>query len=441
MTTAAALSPVAQQLASLVGEQHVSCDTTSGDIQGVVPAASVAPGSVEEVAAVLRLAWRDKLVVVPCGGGTKQEIGAPPEKVDILLRTHRLQAVEHYDPGDLTLGIGVGATVESVRALAAEHHQLFAVDAIAPSATVGGALATAWHGPLKHGYGGLRDFCLGIRFVTADGKIAKAGGRVVKNVAGYDMMKLLIGSFGTLAVITGASFKLFPAPRQTATFECLFGDLAAVMQFRDRLLRSPLVPMCLEVVSPYAQGALTGGDDGGAQWRVLLRAGGSDRVLARYRSELGGDVSRELRDAEEARVWSRIAGFVPIALERGHNSAILRLDGAIQGVAKAVDAVERAALDNNLLPAIVGRIATGSLLVALLPIAVDPPGVNQYVNAVSSLRAALPRDASAIVLRCPREAKRHIDMWGSSPNDVPVMKALKHSLDAEDILNRGRFLF
>ena len=441
MTTAAALSPLAQQLSSIVGEQHVSCDTGAWDVQGVVPAASVAPGSVEEVAAVLRLAWRDKLVVAPYGGGSKQEIGAPPEKVDILLRTHRLQAVEHYDPGDLTLGIGAGATVESMREMAAAHHQLFAVDSISPAATVGGILATAWHGPLKHGFGGVRDFCLGIRFVTADGRVAKAGGRVVKNVAGYDMMKLLIGSFGTLAVITGASFKLFPAPRQTATFECEFRDIAAVTHFRDRMLRSPLAPMCLEAVSPYALGALTGGDDGGTSWRVLLRAAGSDRVLARYRTELGGDVSRELRGAEEARVWAQLAAFVPVALERGHNSAILRLDVAIQGIAKTVEAVERAALDNSFLPATVGRIAAGSLLVALLPIAVDPPGVNQYVNAISALRAALPRDASAIVLRCPREAKRHIDMWGSSPSDVQVMKALKHSLDAHDILNRGRFLF
>ena len=442
MSTVAALSPLAQRLAAIVGEQHVTSDTNGCDVQGIAAATTVAPSSAEEVAEVLRLAWKDGLVVIPFGGGSHQEIGAPPEKADILLRTQRLQAVEHYDPGDLTLGIGAGATVDSVREMTAAHSQLFAVDPVSPVSTVGGVLATAWHGPLKHGYGGARDFCLGIRFVTADGKIAKAGGRVVKNVAGYDMMKLLIGSFGTLAVITGASFKLFPAARQTATFECEFAGMAGVTAFRNRILRSPLSPMCVEIVSPYAHGALTGGSpDAGNAWRVLVRAGGSDAVLARYRAELGADVTREIRGRNEAELWQQMARFVLIALERGHNSAILRLDLPIQAAAKAIEAVEQAALDNNFLPAIVGRIATGSLLAALLPIAVDPPGVNQYINAVSSLRAALPRDGSAIVLRCPREAKRHIDMWGSSPSDVPAMKALKNALDGKNIFNRGRFLF
>lgn len=442
MTTVAAASGLAQRLALVLGEQHVTCETSACEVQGAAPAIAVAPGTAEEVAEVTRAAWAEGATVTPYGGGTNQEIGPPPPRIGVLLRTHRLQAVEHYDPGDLTLGIGAGATVQSVQEMAAAHHQLFAVDPLSPAMTVGGALATAWHGPLKHAYGGVRDFCLGIRFVTADGKIAKGGGRVVKNVAGYDMMKLLIGSFGTLGVITGASFKLFPLPRQTTTFECEFGGVAEVAAFRDRLLRSPLWPQCVEVVSPHAQ-AILAGDTAAASggWRVLVRAGGSDAVLARCRAELGGAVTRELGGAEEARRWERLGQFVSLVLQQGHNAAVLRVDVPIQAVATAAEAAARAGLDNNFLAAIVGRIATGSLLIALLPIAVDPPGVTQYVNSVSNLRAALPRDGSAILLRCPREAKRHIDMWGSSPSDVPVMQALKRALDEKDILNRGRFLF
>lgn len=442
MTTLAAASGLAQRLASLLGEPYVTCETSACDVQGVAPVIAVAPGSAEEVAEVMRAAWAEGATVTPYGGGTNQEIGPPPHRIGVLLRTHRLQAVEHYDPGDLTLGIGAGATVKSVRDMAAARHQLFAVDPLSPATTVGGALATSWHGPLKHAYGGVRDFCLGIRFVTADGKIAKGGGRVVKNVAGYDMMKLLIGSFGTLGVITGASFKLFPAPRQTTSFECEFGGVAEVTAFRDRLLRSPLGPQCVEVVSPHAQAILAGDTAAaGGGWRVLVRAGGSGAVLARYRAELGGAVTREYGGAEEARRWERLAQFVSLVLEQGHNAAVLRVDVPIQTVGTAAEAAMRAGLDNNFLAAIVGRIATGSLLIALLPIAVDPPGVTQYVNAVSNLRAALPRDGSAVLLRCPREAKRHIDMWGSSPSEVPVMQALKRALDEKDILNRGRFLF
>ena len=138
---------------------------------------------------------------------------------------------------------------------------------------------------MRHGYGGLRDYCIGIKFVTGDGRKAKGGGRVVKNVAGYDLMKLLIGSQGTLGVITGASFKLFPAPRQTRTFVAEFARIAEAVEFRNRVLRSPLSPMCLELVSPRAGELLSLPST--ERWRVALRAAGTDAVLARYRSELG----------------------------------------------------------------------------------------------------------------------------------------------------------
>ena len=174
---------------------------------------------------------------------------------------------------------------------------------------------------------------------------------------------------------------------------------------------------------------------------MLVRAGGSDAVLARYRQELGADVTRELTGSSEAQMWARVAQFATVALERGHNSAVLRVEVPIQAVEATIEAAERAALDNNFLPAIVGRAGCGSLLLALMPIAVDPPGVNQYVNAISSLRTALPRDGSAMVLRCPAEARPHIALWGSTPNDVPAMQAIKKAMDSKDILNRGRFLF
>src|SRR5581483_10897550 len=122
-------------------------------------------------------------------------------------------AVEHYDPGDLTIGVGAGATIGEIDSMLRDQRQLLPIDiAHSDRATIGGAMSVAAHGPLKHFYGGIREFCLGVRYVTADGKVAKAGARVVKNVAGFDVMKLLIGSYGSLAVITSASFKLFPAP-------------------------------------------------------------------------------------------------------------------------------------------------------------------------------------------------------------------------------------
>ncbi len=456
MSTATTSPGLARELACFVGAEFVTEDPArlaEFAIDEVTPRAVLSPGSAEQIAVVLEYAHANGLVVAPAGGFTHQHIGGIPEKIDIVLRTERLKDVEHYDPGDMMIGVGAGTTLAEVEGRIEPHRQIFPLAAPQPGkCTVGGALAVAAHGPLKHGYGGVRDFCTGIRFVTADGKLAKAGAKVVKNVAGYDLMKLLIGSYGTLAIVTGASFKLFPRPRQTRTFVAEFARLEEALAHRERVLQSPLAPLCLEIVSPHAQmliqenpqrgaaqaGATRAGQADGA-WRILLRAGGSDRVLARYRAELGAAVSYEAHDDVE--LWRTITEFPHLLVERSQNAMLLRVDVALQDVGPALEAAERAALDNNFLCAAVGRIGVGSLLVGFTPVAVDPPAAMQYVNAVSFLRGALRRDGAAMVLRCPVEAKRHFSIWGGTPNDLEVMKALKLAFDGKNILNRGRFLF
>jgi glycolate oxidase FAD binding subunit len=443
-TTSAA--GLARELAAIAGEQHATEDparTAAIAFDEVVPRAVVEPGSAAEVAAVLKYAYAHELVVVPAGGFTHQFTGTIPEKIDIVLRTSRLKAVEHYDPGDLMIGVGAGTTLAEVERQIGPHQQMLPLDAPQPEkCTIGGALASAAQGPLKQFYGGLRDYCTGVRFVTADGKVAKAGAKVVKNVAGYDLMKLLIGSFGTVAVITGASLKLFSRPRQTRTFIAKFAAAAEAVSFRDRVLGSPLAPLCLELVSPDAHAVLSDTPNGNTEtWRVLLRAAGSDRVLARYRAELGSAVTDEAGGEDDREMWRRIAEFPYLLFERSQNAMLVRVDVALQDVRAVVEAAQRAAMDDNFVCAVMGRIGVGSLLVGFAPIAVDPPAAMQYVNAVSFLRGAVPRDGSAIVLRCPVEAKRHFSVWGSTPNDLATMKAIKQAFDEKNILNRGRFLF
>ncbi len=445
MSTTAAAPALARELAAIAGEQHATDDparTAAFAIDGVTPRVLVEPGSAVEVAAVMKYAHAHDLAVVPAGGMTHQFTGAVPAKIDILLRTIRLKAVEHYDAGDMMIGVGAGTTLAEVERKIGPHQQMLPLDAPQPElCTVGGGLASAAQGPLKQFYGGLRDYCTGVRFVTADGKMAKAGAKVVKNVAGYDLMKLLIGSFGTVAVLTGASFKLFPRPRQTRTFIAKFAKLAEAIAFRDQVLCSPLSPLCLEIVSPDAAVILHGDPAKGDAWRVLLRAAGSDTVLARYRAELGPAITGEAGGDDEREIWRRIAEFPHVLFERSQNAMLLRLDLALQDVQAVIEAAQRAATDNNFVCAVSGRIGVGSLLVGLAPVAVDPPAAVQYVNAVSFLRGAVPRHGSAIVLRCPVEAKRHFNVWGSTPNDLATMQSIQRAFDPKDILNRGRFLF
>lgn len=461
MSTAAMTTSIAHKLAGICGEAHVVEDP--GDLQKfeideMAPRCAVSPGSAEEVAAVLRMASERRWSVVPSGGFTAQHTGEAFADYDLLLRTERLNQIEHYDPGDLTIGAGSGCTVGALNALLAKEHQYLPLDLVKSSAsTVGGILARDASGPLRHLYGGLRDFCIGVRFVTGDGKIAKGGGRVVKNVAGYDLMKLLIGSYGTLGVIVAANFKVFPRPNrhdELRTFVFDFQTIAEAISCCDRIVRSPLTPLSLDIVSPAAHEHLqsrseirdpdhfapqhpVGADE---RWTILLRAAGSETVIARYRRELP-IANREISGEQETKLWNCVCNFEVQAAARHQNVMVIAVNTVPSLAEQALVAALQVAHDNNFVLAAIGRVAIASLTLAFLPLSVDPPSAMQYALAVSAFRAALPETASAVVTRVPIEAKRHFSVWGSSPTHYGSMLAVKRALDPQNILNRGRFLF
>jgi glycolate oxidase FAD binding subunit len=396
------------------------------------------PGSAEEIVAILRFANEHGLSVVPAGGFTQQQTGNVPPQVDVLLYTSRLTEVEHYDSGDLTIGVGAGWTIAQLSAKVRADNLFFAGDAaLSERSTVGGLLATGLYGPHRHGYGGPRDYCIGVRFVTGDARKAKGGGRVVKNVAGYDMMKVLIGSQGTLGIITSASFKVFPAPRQTRTFVSEFASAEEAFAFRNRVLHSPLDPICLELVSPEAGGLVT---SAGA-WSILLRAAGSDAVLARYRAELGTAVSRELEGQSESDLWRAVTDFSHLVQERHRRSLLISMTLPLADVQPVLEGLALVAHSNDFTVAAVGRVGVGHLLIAMWPAPDTEVTMVNFVNAASGLRNRLPRDASMAVLYCPPEARHHVTAWGPMPTDLESMRKVKMTLDPRDILNRGRSLF
>ncbi len=443
MSTLSTTTQLGRDLRALCGAEHVIDDPAelnANAIRGVVPAASVAPASADEVAEVIRLANERGLNVVPGGGFTQQASGNRPEQVDVLLYTTRLTEVEHYDPGDLTIGIGAGCTVAQLSSKVGADGLLFAGDAASPErSTLGGLLATGMSGPLRQGYGGLRDYCIGIRFVTGDGRKAKGGGRVVKNVAGYDLMKLLIGGQGTLAIITSASFKLFPAPRKTRTFIADFATSDAAHDFRDSVLHSPLSPICLELFSPQTWTLAQPSTSSPEHWSVCVRAAGSDAVLSRYRKELGAAVTREVEGEAEISLWRLASDFTALAPKARPNATVVALSLALKDVREVLGQTLPAAL-NGLEFAAVGRIGLGHLLVAFWPTVSTNSGesTGALSAATDDLRRRLPAHASMAVLLSPNAGTK---FWGPLPTDANSMRAMKQALDPKDILNRGRFSF
>ncbi len=461
-------------------------------IQGVVPACVVSPRNAEEVALLLDLAADRGWVVAASGGHTRQNTGGIPERVDILLRTNRLNAIEHYDPGDLTIGAGAGMTLADLQATLAKHNQYLPLDPGDPEhSTVGGILASAAHGPLLASFGGVREFCIGVQFVTAGGKRAKGGGRVVKNVAGYDLMKLMIGSHGTLGVVTSASFKVYPRPRQTRTYVATFESPQKVMKYRNWLMQSGLAWLCLEAVSPPAREYLcdlpdvreveeppeddfsddpmfqmdeadsaTSPDSARPQWaatarasafvspsrmsqdktwKVYLKVAGSDAIFKRYEHELSQEVEH-LNDEAETEMWRWIQNYENAVMVRHRNAMIIDISVPLAAVSGTFQAASNSALHQNFFAASIGRVTEGRLVCAMIPLSVDPPAAMQYAAAMSELRSLLPPDSSARVVYCPQEAKEHFDLWGAPVTDLETMKAVKQALDPKDILNRGRFM-
>src|SRR6266581_3936118 len=245
--------------------------------QVVVTAPSVEkPASAEELARHLHEAAEAKLAVIPVGGGRASGMGDPPARADVLLHTTRLDRVIEHSQSDMVVSVEAGITLEALQAELAKAGQFLPLDPFhSPGHTIGGLLASGWTGPLRLRFGSPRDFLIGIRVALPDGKLASGGGRVVKNVSGYDMMKLHYGALGSLGVIVAASFKVFPKPLHDVTVSSHGGwtDI-------DRALGAPVAPAALELFS-----------DG----RVLARYSGSPDAVDRVVTELG---------------WRRVGGEV-----------------------------------------------------------------------------------------------------------------------------------
>ena len=387
-------------------------------VDGVAARAVVRPTSVAAVSAVLSHASRAGLVTVPRGGGTALDWGAPPERVDVLLDTTGLDAVVEHEAGDLVVVTEAGLTLDALADVLAPAAQELVTDAprerVDGGSTVGGALATAPSGPRRLQRGGLRDLVLGVTLVRADGVVATAGGKVVKNVAGYDLAKLVTGSYGTLGVIVRAAFRLHPVPADRG-FVTVSGSEGQVAAAARAAVSSQLAPAAVEIDRP-------GGGDGSTVG-VLLE--GIPSAVARRRDEavslLGGS------PAEEPAWWRRLPG--------GTADVLLKVTATIPGVAAVLDAA-RDAEQTHGVPVSVRGSAVGVLYVGVP--GGDPGAV---AGVVARLRGAAPApgDGSVVVLRAPQAVREAVDTWGPVLG-LDLMRRVKEQFDPGRRLSPGRFV-
>ncbi|NMF56936.1 FAD-binding oxidoreductase [Pseudanabaena yagii] len=212
------------------------------------PACVIYPQTIDELSKAIALAYEQRLRVLPCGNATKLDWGGLVSRADVVISTSRLNQIIEHCIGDLTVTVQAGVTYQDLQAVLSKQGQFLAIDPPYPNATIGGILATGSAGSLRHRYNSVRDMCLGIEFVRADGKVVKAGGRVVKNVAGYDLMKLLTGSYGTLGIASSITFRLYPLPEFTQIVIAT-GAAEVIAQLQQKLSTSVLTPTACDLLS------------------------------------------------------------------------------------------------------------------------------------------------------------------------------------------------
>jgi glycolate oxidase FAD binding subunit len=419
------------RLAAIVAEQHVAADPVVCAlyaVQGIVPTCVVAPGSLAELSAVMQVAYERRAAVVPWGGGTQQNIGNPPARVDLLVRTERLNRVLIHEPDDLTISVEAGITLGGLRELTARHGQMLPLDPpLAGRATIGGLLATAADGPRRLGYGTLRELMIGITVVEASGRISRGGGMVVKNVSGFDMMKLYLGSLGTLAIIASANFKLLPIPRAAATLLCTFSDPVAAFAVIEALQRTQLTPTAAEYLNNAALQAL----DHSGNCALALRAEGLPLAVERHITELtllttrnGATNTQRLDHEDDAALWNRIADL-PQATELAADEALLKLTTLPFEVERTVAQIELLAAHADALVTIQARTLNGVIYTRLRPVS---------TASLNTLLAELPGTQWVAT------ALAGVPRWGAPPSGMDLMRRIKAEFDPAGMLNHGRYV-
>ena len=386
----------------------------SDTVDGVAPSVVARPADAEETSTLLRACTEQGLAVVVRGNGSKLAWGRPPERLDVLLDTTRMDQLVEHSRGDLIATAGAGMPLGRLAATLAEGRHQLVVDDLTGSSTLGGAVATNLAGPRRMWVGSTRDVVIGVRFVRADGTVAKAGGKVVKNVAGYDLSKLLTGSFGTLAVITEVTVRLHPVPPATlwVGLSTTQDRLADVL---GGLVANQLVPHAVEVhVGPDEDPtvvALVSGTEAGAAARAEAMA-----------AELGTDAWV----AEEAPSWW---GRLPVTEDEAR-PVLLRTTARLSGIPELVR--ELAAHG-----ATVSGSAGAGVLHAALPVVGDAQSAALAVESVRRLSTGL--GGSTVVLDADPATKPSLDTWGPVPA-LDLMRRVKAEFDPDRILAPGRFV-
>jgi glycolate oxidase FAD binding subunit len=395
--------------------------TTADSVCGLQPRLVLEPVNEQQLAAVLRLANDANLAAIPRGGGTKLSWGNPPTRADVILSTARLDKIIEHAWADLTVSVEAGCTIQKLQFALAQHGQRLALDPLWPAqATIGGVLSTNDSGSLRLRFGALRDLIIGVTLALPDGTLASSGGKVVKNVAGYDLPKLVTGALGTLAVITRAIFRLHPLPRNSKTLSISGSTLEETQRLILAVQDSKLAHTALQariaqdaepVVDILFEGTEAGIAAQEAQLRELARpATATDAPSAVWAA------SQEL--------WGP-GNSAPLA--------VAKITALPASIARTVETIQRAAGSRSAHWKLTMQ-ATG---IGWLRLDATPENLHA---ALSDLRFELEHAGGSLAAFLHPADMQRMDAWGAPGDALPLMRAVKKQFDPKNTLNPGRFV-
>jgi glycolate oxidase FAD binding subunit len=424
-----------ESLIAAVGRENVVADPSSSEfsIAGQTPRVVLFPGNLEDLCAVLAAAHAQEIAVAPLGGGTHAGIGAPPTRLDAVVVTRRLNRVVDYQPDDMTVTVEAGVTLAELQRTLGEQGQFLPLDPpLAERATVGGCVAANGSGPWRAGFGTARDWLIGVRVAAADGQVVKGGGRVVKNVAGYDLCKLYTGSLGTLGILAELTFKVMPRS-ETAAFAAVPLPLSQAESLLAALMDSDAAPSGLEL---FAAGADPTGTAPGTGAALLARFDGPREAVEWQMAELARMTLREgIADPPSPLTpehWRRVRDWA------AGPWAWLAVAGALSSeVAALMNAGQQVAAENGVPLEMAARAAAGAIFIGSR----GPLTPEAARGLTDRLRGeAAERGASLVILTAAPELREGLDMWGPLGPELRLMREIKAHLDPKGILNPGRFV-
>jgi len=406
------------ELAEIVGKEHLRAASSEDFIDGVTPQMVAEPGTAEELAHALRWAHEAGIKVAPRGAGTKMGWGNPPAACDLVLSTARLNRILEHAWADMTVIVEAGCRVADLQKTLAQHGQRLALDPLWPErATIGGILSTNDSGTLRVRYGSLRDLIIGITVALPDGTLAKSGGRVVKNVAGYDLMKLFTGALGTLGVIVQAIFRLHPLPRESHSLS-FPGAPAALNQLLLAIQSSKLTFTGMQLLAQPGSARLDVRFDG--------TAAGIEAQINQIRQIAGSNAPSDA----PANAWTSHE-----AIWEGTAPALVTKFSVLPTqFTEVCSSVERAAKAQSL----AWKIVVQSVGAGYARLEGSEQGLH---TALQSVRDEVGKMGGTLVaLGCPVAVKRGLDVWGPTSDAQPLMVRIKQRFDPDGTLNPGRFL-